>query len=501
VTARAWLLALGAGLLVVAVVVVLVVGRDGSDTPVPEAGDVVSSEAADRFLADYVDDDGRVVRRDEGDDTVSEGQAYALLLAVATGDEDRFAQVWEWTKKQLQRDDGLFAWRWADGAVADESPAADADLDIAAALAVAADRFDRPEWRDEARRVAVAVGRHETASVGSRRVVVAGPWAVGDRIVNPSYLARCDWAVLADVTDDEGWQQLGDDADALLRDLARDGLPPDWVRLSSDGDPTPIDSPSGGGSGRWGLDAARIPVRLAACSEGASLAEDLWPRLRDLEGDGSGLAYSLDGEAVDTTEHPLGLVAAAAAAHAAGDRDSATRLLGLADDLGRQVPTYYGSAWLAFGDIVLRSDAPLAAPIAWRAPVQEQPTTTAEPSTTEPPTTSSPTTAPTSESTSTTEPSSETTSTTSDSTSGSSTTTPGSTTTTTPSSTGDLSSSRDQQLPFAAEDADRGGPAERSRRTTGAVALGGLGAALVLGSVLGLRERRLTRRDQAAESG
>ena len=43
--------------------------------------------ATERFLDAYVDPDGRVVRRDQGGDTVSEGQAYALLLATAVGDE------------------------------------------------------------------------------------------------------------------------------------------------------------------------------------------------------------------------------------------------------------------------------------------------------------------------------------------------------------------------------------------------------------------------------
>src|SRR3954469_17661364 len=77
------------------------------------------------FLDRFVAGDGRVVRHDEGGDTVSEGQGYAMLLAVRDGDEARFNRVWRWTKTNLQRDDGLFSWRWQNGQVADESPAAD----------------------------------------------------------------------------------------------------------------------------------------------------------------------------------------------------------------------------------------------------------------------------------------------------------------------------------------------------------------------------------------
>ena len=39
------------------------------------------ARAADRFLAGYVTGDGRVIRRDQGGDIVSEGQAYGMLIA------------------------------------------------------------------------------------------------------------------------------------------------------------------------------------------------------------------------------------------------------------------------------------------------------------------------------------------------------------------------------------------------------------------------------------
>ena len=35
---------------------------------------------AGQFLDEYVEPDGRVVRRDEGGDVVSEGQAYGMLI-------------------------------------------------------------------------------------------------------------------------------------------------------------------------------------------------------------------------------------------------------------------------------------------------------------------------------------------------------------------------------------------------------------------------------------
>ena len=121
--------------------------------------------------------DGRVVRHDQGGDTVSEGQAYALLLTAATGRRSAFARVWGWTRAHLQRPDGLLAWRWASGrVVATTSPPPDADLDAARALLVAAGRFRRPAYRAAALRIG-AGSSPETARVGGRLRPGRRAWA------------------------------------------------------------------------------------------------------------------------------------------------------------------------------------------------------------------------------------------------------------------------------------------------------------------------------------
>jgi Glycosyl hydrolases family 8 len=76
---------------------------DDSDNPVGvDDGPVPATrEAAADFLDRYVDEGGRVVRHDQGGDTVSEGQSYALLLAQVAGDRETFARVWEWTRSNL----------------------------------------------------------------------------------------------------------------------------------------------------------------------------------------------------------------------------------------------------------------------------------------------------------------------------------------------------------------------------------------------------------------
>ena len=329
-------------------------GDSAGESPAAVTPPSPEGDAAESFLSAYVDADGRVVRHDQGGDTVSEGQAYALLVAAATDDRERFAAVWDWTRENLQRDDSLFAWRWADGEIADDSPATDADIDIAAALATAGSRFGQPELLDEARRIAASVLDHETAEAGGRLVLVAGPWAREQRIVNPSYLATCGVADLAAVTGDTRWQRIAADGVALVRELAADGLPPDWAVLGDDGRLRPIagpDEPSG--RGLYGPDAARIPARLPECPGGREVAAGLWDRIAALDGDGAALAYALDGRRMADDRHPVGLVGAAGAAQAAGDTTAAQRLFAQARELEVEQPTYYGAAWLALGEVLL----------------------------------------------------------------------------------------------------------------------------------------------------
>jgi endo-1,4-beta-D-glucanase Y len=80
-----------------------------------------ASAAADRFLHRYVTSDGRVIRHDQGGDIVSEGQAYAMLIAESAGRPEVARTVWSWTRAHLGRPDGLFAWH-ASGSGAVEDP-------------------------------------------------------------------------------------------------------------------------------------------------------------------------------------------------------------------------------------------------------------------------------------------------------------------------------------------------------------------------------------------
>jgi endoglucanase len=359
--------------------------------------------AGQKFLDEYVEPDGRVVRRDEGGDVVSEGQAYGMLIAVAVGDETRFRSIWKWTKTNLRRADGLLAWRWADNKVTGVNSAADADLDAARSLVLAGRRFNAPELTDDGRRLGVAILETETVAVGtgvappsdvnppgtwvagSGRILVGGNWArTPPYVVNPGYFSpRAEWELFVASADRRwtestrtprslGWQlspraereNFEAPADRRWLDITRTQrvlgwqligtgmLPPDWATVSEAGHAVPTGPVTGGPIG-FGLDAARLPVRFAeSCDrEDRAVAGAMRPILT-APGEVPALR-NLNGSAASNWQHPVALVAAAATEQGAGNPDGAVERLDAAAQLEQRSPTYYGAAWVALGRIML----------------------------------------------------------------------------------------------------------------------------------------------------
>ena len=320
------------------------------------------------FLDTYVQADGRVSRIDQGGDTVSEGQAYGLLLAVAGNDRATFARIWQWTAAHLQRPDGLLSWTWANGKVTDPSSAADADLDAAHALVAAGDHFADPQWRAAGLRIGTAILDHESATTPLGRILTAGTWAdTAPWLVNPSYGSPLAVSYLSSASHDPRWAQLATGDRAVLSELlTKAALPPDWAQVRANGEVAAMPSPqnaAGAGDVRFGLDAARVSVRAAASCSAADrrIAARLDPVL-DRPVDQIRGVYDLGGGAVVSWQHPLQLVAAAAASGADGDAARGQVLLTAAATLSQQQPTYYGSAWTALGQVLLQERSALRPP-------------------------------------------------------------------------------------------------------------------------------------------
>lgn len=370
---RRTLVIAGVAVVLVVAAAALVLPQLGSDRPHSSSAQAAATSADRAFLDAYVVSDGRVVRRDQGGDTVSEGQAYAMLAAVAVGDRTRFNQVWRWTSKNLQRSDGLLSWHWQSGKVADTSSASDADLDAAWALALAAKTFDDQSLRASAKKLAGAILDHEVVSTDQGPVLTAGNWATtatpatGGFPVNPSYFSPGAYAALGELTGDARWSSVASSSRKILDRLTTgDRLPPDWARVSKKGDVAPTAGPAGSRSGGsagaayplFGQDAARTPVRYAAScrADDRALAARAARHLLGRPEKDQRAEYDLAGSPQVGYDVPLERMAAAAAGMASGDHAAATAAVARADTLARASKTYYGSAWIALGRTLLQTD-------------------------------------------------------------------------------------------------------------------------------------------------
>jgi endoglucanase len=318
------------------------------------------------FLRTYVKPDGRVNRPDQGNDTVSEGQAYGLLLAETMGQDSQFNRIWQWTRVHLQLSDGLFAWHAdAAGHILSPEPASDADLLIAWALL----RYEGPGAavvHSDGQRVANAVLAYEvTTGADGTPILTAGPWATGrPATLDPSYWSLPALTGLAQLTGDQEWQRLADSSLVLTRQLTHAGrlLPPNWAELTTTNRVIrvlPEVAPNANGTepeAQYGLDSQRTVAWFAAsCNPQARvLAARWWKLLRPNVRDGA-LALRLNGTVVTPTAGVLPLVAAASAADAAGAKAASLRLLGQAVVQQRLYPGYYGGAWAAFGPVLIRT--------------------------------------------------------------------------------------------------------------------------------------------------
>jgi endo-1,4-beta-D-glucanase Y len=301
---------------------------------------------------------GRVVRLDQGGDTVSEGQAYAMLLSAAIGDSARFARAWGWARAHLQRPDRLLSWHWVGGSVVDPQSATDADVVAAWALAVAANRFHTSSYLDEARAIMRSVVSNETVAYGSGRLLVAGPWARAQpATVDPSYLTPPAFATLGNAGIDVASLESASTRALQALTSGAPHLPPDWAKLSGSS-LRASSSPDGSQSPRYGYDAVRVPLWTSVSCRAAdrSIAASMWAFLKRATSGSLASVYALDGRTIDRTPSAESLVASAAAARGAGETGSVSSLLTLAQQINTHQPRYYASALIALGRVLLTTD-------------------------------------------------------------------------------------------------------------------------------------------------
>lgn len=286
------------------------------------------------------------VRRLEPMDTVSEGQAYAMLRAAWMRDKETFDRCYRWSEINLSRrgkGDALLAWHWADGKVSDWMPASDAEIDYAVSLIFADSLWPGGApaglvpYGERARQEAADILRRLTFSTRSGRLYLA-PWFLrsSSRLnpQNPSYYSPAQFRILHRFTGDRRWLGLVDTTYFLLDKLSRGfggtsgvGLIPDWCDVDDDDavHPRPKESEA------FGWNAVRVPFRIGwdyfwfqsvdarkfFDSGMAKFISEEWARRRTVF-----CGYQMNGQPVTRSENPAFYAAYYYALAAVGSADA-----------------------------------------------------------------------------------------------------------------------------------------------------------------------------------
>jgi 4-amino-4-deoxy-L-arabinose transferase-like glycosyltransferase len=141
---------------------------------------LVLQTAYREFKKAYIVSYGQVIDPDNQSTTTSQGQAYGLLMAVVMNDEALFDGIWQWTKDHLQhrQTDKLISSKWIkikdSYRVGDSTSRAAADQDIAAALLMAASRFNNEQYFNDAKVLLSDIWKKEVKRINGKYIVAAG---------------------------------------------------------------------------------------------------------------------------------------------------------------------------------------------------------------------------------------------------------------------------------------------------------------------------------------
>lgn len=222
-----------------------------------------------QYKISCIQQDGRVIDRQQQGISHSEGQGYGLLLAVLYDDRAMFDAIWRWTDDNLRaRKDNLLPWAWGkrhngQWGVIDYNNATDGDVLVAFALIRAAARWDVPEYRRQGVRLIEGMRSHLATTYQGRSYLLPSYYGFQndeELVLNPSYQIFAAYRLFSQVDDKRFW-------DAILRDsfflvgaatLGKKKLPADWVALNRKGI-----APWGERAPFFGYEAIRVVLYLS----------------------------------------------------------------------------------------------------------------------------------------------------------------------------------------------------------------------------------------------
>ena len=205
-------------------------------------------------------DGTKVIRPENGGDTVSEGIGYGMLIGVFMNDKSMFDTLWSYAKSKF---DGNHLMTWCQGTGQSGScnssgSATDGDEDMAYALLMASKQWSGGTYASDATTLIGNIYTHEV----SGNILLPGDsfGSSGLNELDPSYFAPSYYRAFANVDTGHDWMGVLSECYTILA-MAQgsDGLVPNWVNQSGAG----VTVSNSMVDPYFGYDACRIPFRVA----------------------------------------------------------------------------------------------------------------------------------------------------------------------------------------------------------------------------------------------
>jgi endo-1,4-beta-D-glucanase Y len=279
----------------------------------------------------------RVQRPENNDDTVSEGTAYGMLIAVYMNDPTLFAGLWTYWQEN-ETAGNLEVWNSTGGS----GSATDADQDAAFALIEAGKRWSNSAYTSAGTTMVKNIWTHEIDPAshlprgGSNYTGTTGSGDLNN--TNPSYFAPAYYPTFQAVDSGHAWTGTGSVTSAVYSALdtlanGTTGLVPAWcssncTQVGSNGAPT---------DGIYQYDAHRVPWRvgLDACWNASSSAQTFLTKISaffagiaaSTGANGGGLGrlvdlYNLNGTTASSAPNSMSLIGSAAVGAMSGSNTS-----------------------------------------------------------------------------------------------------------------------------------------------------------------------------------
>lgn len=198
------------------------------------------------YARGFLDQQIRVIDRDAGDRTTSEGQAYAMFFALVANDRARFDALLRWTQLNLASGDlmaQLPGWLWGRDErnqwhILDVNPASDADVWLAYTLLEAGRVWNDQRYTSIGKSLASRIADQEVTEIaGIGPVLLPAPkgFRQDDAYrLNVSYLPLQLFVRLGQLLPDGPWQALAERVPALVSASAPHGFAMDWMDVAPD---------------------------------------------------------------------------------------------------------------------------------------------------------------------------------------------------------------------------------------------------------------------------